>query len=264
MIRFRPLALAAGLVLSALPLQLAVAAPDATAIVKDSDAAMKPQTEKTSYRMTLLNADGSVEQVRTFTTYYHRGKGEERTLQKFLSPPVLAETGLLIVEAGQPETETWLYLPTNRRIRRVAGQDKSNRYMGTEFSYEDFEDYRMPYYRFQTVGERRDQKGRDCWVIDAVAAAPAQIAATGYTRKQYWIDKKSLYPVRVEYYAKDQQLEKVFTVHTLRAVGRYWRPESEEIRNVRTGKVTKLDILSSEIDIPLDERYVSQRYLRGD
>jgi hypothetical protein len=264
MTRVLHLLLAMGLMALTLPLRPAVAAPDATAIIRDSDAAMKPQTEKTSYRMTLLNADGTVEQVRTFITYFHRGKGEERTLQKFLSPPVLAETGLLIVESGQPDTDIWLYLPTTRRIRRIAGQDKSNRYMGTEFAFEDFEDYRIPYYRFDLATEKRDPNGRDCWVIDATATAPSQVSATGYAKKQYWIEKKTLYPVRIEYYAKDQRLEKVFSVQNLRPLGRYWRPEREEIHNVRTGKITKLEIQSNEIDIPLDERYVAQRYLRGD
>jgi hypothetical protein len=237
---------------------------DASSIVKESDKSLKPQTEKTRYRMTLVAPDGSVEQVRTFITYYKREDGVERTLQKFLSPPVLAGTGLLLVDRGKPETDIWMYLPTTRRIRRIAGHDKSNRYMGTEFSFEDFEGYRISAYGFDLVGEKTDGQGRSCWVIEAVAATAAEKAATGYSKKRYWIERKTLYPVRVEYYARDGTLEKVLTAEDIHRVNLCWRPRRETIKNLRTGRSTKLVLESDKIDLPLEDRFVSKRFLRSD
>lgn len=237
---------------------------DAASVVKNSDTAMKAHTEKISYRMTLVGADGAVEQVRTFETYFKRDGAVEQTLQKFQTPPALSGTGLLIVDDSKPDNSIWLYLPTTRRIRRVSGHDKRDRYMGTEFSYEDFQGYRIPYYAFSMVGERQDADGRDCYVVDAVANTPSETASTGYSRKRYWIDKKSLYPVKVEFYGLDKSLEKVFVVHGLRQVGHYWRPKDEEMTNLQSKRITKLELQSDDVDQPLDDLYVSQRFLRGD
>lgn len=263
-----------GLILSALilggpgaagpPARAAKAPPAAAAIIKQSDKALKPRTEKTRYRMTLVAPDGGVEQVRTFITYYKKQDGEERTLQKFLSPPVLAGTGLLLVDRGKPGTDIWMYLPTTRRIRRIAGHDKSNRYMGTAFSFEDFEGYRISAYHFTLIGEKADDAGHSCWVIDAAAATAAEKASTGYSKKRYWIDRKTLYPIRVEYYAKDGALEKVLTAAGLHQVNQFWRPAREQIRNLLTGRSTRLVLESDEVNLPIVDRFVSKRYLRSD
>lgn len=237
---------------------------DATAIVQRSDDAIKPHTEKAFYQTTLIAANGSVEQERTFEVYYKRDDGDEKTLQKFMTPPVLAGTGLLLIDKGQPDTDTWLYLPTTRRIRRIAGHDKSGRYMGTEFSYEDLEGYRIAYHHFTYVGEQKDGNGRDCYIIDSVATAPSVLDSTGYSKKRYWIDRATLYPVRIEYYAKDGKLEKQRDTYELHKVGSYWRPGREEMKNLLNGRVTKLKLVNDVTDASLDDRYVSQRYLRSE
>ena len=238
--------------------------PDARAIVKASDQSLKPHTEKILYRMTLVAPGGSVEQVRTFFTYYKNRNGEERTLQKFLSPPVLAGTGLLLIDHGKADTNIWMYLPTTRRIRRIAGHEKSNQYMGTEFCFEDFEGYQISAYDFNLLGEKPSDNGNPCWVIEAVAATPSQKAATGYAKKHYWIDQNTYYPLRVEYYAKDGSLEKVLTAHDLHQVDRYWRPRREEMKNLHSGRSTRLVLEKIQIDQPLADKYVSERYLRRD
>lgn len=253
-----------GLSLAALPAIAGQTAPDALTIIKDSDRSLKPQSEQISYRMTLVAPDGRVEQTRTFITYYKQAEGVQRTLQKFLSPPVLAGTGLLIVDRGAPDPDIWMYLPTTRRIRRIAGHDKSNRYMGTEFAFEDFEGYRIASYDFTLAGTKPDAQGHSCWLIEAVASTPSEKAATGYSKKRYWIEQKTLYPVRIEYYGKDGVLEKVFLAHDLHQVDHYWRPRREEIKNLRNGRSTRLTLEAVQVDLPLADRFVSKRYLRSD
>lgn len=237
---------------------------DATSIMQRSYDATNPRTEKAFYQTTLIAADGAVEQERTFEVYYKKENGEEKTLQKFLTPPVLAGTGLLLIDKGQPDTDTWLYLPTTRRIRRIAGHDKSGRYMGTEFSYEDLEGYRIKFHHFTYVGEQKDDKGRDCYIIDSVATAPSVVDSTGYSKKRYWINLTTLYPVRIEYYAKDGKLEKQRDAFEIHKVGQYWRAGREEMKNLLNGRMTKLKLDKDATDVPLDDRYVSRRYLRSE
>ena len=60
-------------------------------------------------------------------------KGADRRLVRFVAPPRLAGTGLLV-----PDGDTvYLYLPAYGRARRVVGEQRGDAFMGTDFSLED-------------------------------------------------------------------------------------------------------------------------------
>jgi hypothetical protein len=240
-------------------------AADGNSVIKDSEHRIKSRTEKTLYRMELLDSTGKVQQTRDIELYYKKAEGSETTLFKFTSPPVVQGTGLLIVDAGKPVNDIWMYLPATRRIRRIAGAEKSNWFMGTEFTHEDFEDYKSSAYTFQL--DRDDDACGDqqtCFVVSAVASDAVEKAASGYGKKVYWIEKQSMYPVRVDYFDKAGAPMKRLDVRKLAKSGTYWRPLVYEMRHLANSRVTRLTAVSREVDTPLDDFYVSQRYLRSE
>ncbi len=248
-----------------LALAPAVMAADGNSVIKDSEHRIKSSTEKTLYRMELLDGSGNVQQTRDIELYYKKAEGSETTLFKFTSPPVVQGTGLLIVDAGKPVNDIWMYLPATRRIRRIAGAEKSNWFMGTEFTHEDFEDYKTSAYTFQL--DKEDEACGDqqkCFVVSAVASDAAEKEASGYGKKTYWIEKQSMYPVRVDYFDKSGAPAKRLDVRKLAKSGTYWRPQVYEMRNLANNRTTRLTAVSREVDAKLDDFYVSQRYLRSE
>lgn len=238
-------------------------AADGASVIEASEARIKSGSEKTRYRMELIDAAGQVQQQREIELYYRKDGAVESTLFKFTSPPIVQGTGLLIVDGGQPVNDIWMYLPATRKIRRIAGAEKSNWFMGTEFTHEDFEDYKRSAYAFALdSGDAECGLRQRCYVVSAVARDAAEQDASGYGRKVYWIEKESLYPVRVDYYDKAQAAVKRLDVRELVHEGRYWRPQVYEMHNLANGRTTRLTALSREIDGALDAYYVSQRYLR--
>jgi hypothetical protein len=258
------------LTLSWLPLALLAAvsslqAADGSAVVKESERRMKSSTEKTMYRMELIDASGAVQQARDIELYYKKADGAESTLFKFTAPPVVQGTGLLIVDQGKPVNDIWMYLPATRRIRRIAGAEKSNWFMGTEFTHEDFEDYKTSAYTFQL--EKEDEacgEQQRCFVVAAVPGDAAEKEASGYGKKVYWIEKQSMYPVRVDYIDKGGQPAKRLDVRKLAKVNNYWRPQMYEMKNLANGRVTRLTATAREVDGKVDDYFVSQRYLRAE
>jgi hypothetical protein len=243
----------------------AAMAADAAGVIAESERRIKSNTEKTAYRMELLDGSGQVQQTRGIELYYKKADGLETTLFKFTSPPVVQGTGLLIVDAGKPVSDIWMYLPATRRIRRIAGAEKSNWFMGTEFTHEDFEDYKASAYTFQV--DQVDQvcgEQQQCFVVSAVASSSAEKEASGYGRKIYWIEKQSMYPVRVDYLDKAGVQVKRLDVRKLARSGNYWRPQLYEMRNLANGRITRLTELSRVVDAKLDDFFVSQRYLRSE
>ncbi|WP_287278743.1 outer membrane lipoprotein-sorting protein [Ralstonia sp.] len=243
----------------------AVMATDAAGVIAESERRIKSSTEKTVYRMDLLDGGGQVQQTRDIERYYKKADGAETTLFKFTSPPVVQGTGLLIVNTGKPVSDIWMYLPTTRRIRRIAGAEKSNWFMGTEFTHEDFEDYKASAYTFHL--DKEDEACGDqqkCFVVSAVASNSAEKEASGYGKKIYWIEKQSMYPVRVDYLDKAGVPAKRLDVRKLAKSGNYWRPQVYEMRNLANSRTTRLTAVSREVDTKLDDYFVSQRYLRSE
>jgi hypothetical protein len=243
----------------------ALMAADGAGVIKESERRIKSSTEKTLYKMDLLDAGGQVSQSRDIELYYKKADGSESTLFKFTAPPVVQGTGLLIVDAGKAVNDIWMYLPATRRIRRIAGAEKSNWFMGTEFTHEDFEDYKASAYTFQL--DKEDEACGDqqrCFVVSAVASDAAEKDASGYGKKVYWIEKQSMYPVRVDYLDKSGAPAKRLDVRKLARAGNYWRPQMYEMRNLANGRTTRLTAVSREVDGKLDDHFVSQRYLRSE
>jgi hypothetical protein len=242
-----------------------VMAADGSGVIKESEHRIKSSSEKTLYRMELLDGSAQVQQTRDIELYYKKAEGSETTLFKFTSPPVVQGTGLLIVDAGKPVNDIWMYLPATRRIRRIAGAEKSNWFMGTEFTHEDFEDYKASAYTF--VIDKDDEacgEQQKCFVVSAVASDAAEKEASGYGKKTYWIEKLSMYPVRVDYFDKSGAAVKRLDVRKLARVGNYWRPQVYEMRNLVNSRVTRLTSVSREVDTKVDDYFVSQRYLRSE
>lgn len=238
---------------------------EALDVIKDSEHRMKSHTEKTTYRMDLVDASGQVQQSRTLELFYKRSDALESTLFKFTAPPVLQGTGLLIVDSGQVVNDIWMYMPSTRRIRRIAGAEKSNWFMGTEFTHEDFEDYKISAYSFQV--DKADEACGDkqrCVVVSSKPNNATEVEASGYSKKVYWIEKESMYPVRIDYIDKAGFPAKRLDVRKLVKLGNYWRPQTYEMLNLLNGRMTRLTATLREVDVPLDDQLVSQRYLRSE
>ena len=238
--------------------------PDAETLIRESDERTKSVTERTTYDMELIDAAGKVEQTRRIDLFFKRLPDREVTLQKFLSPPVLEDTGMMIVDSGEATNDIWMYLPATRRLRRISGAEKSNWYMGTQFTYEDFEDYQVDAYDFTLRGKEACGEGARCWVVEAVPATEAEQKASGYTGKVYWLEEESLYPVRVDYLGGDGREVKRYTVSGLVKVGEYHRPREGVMEDLTNGRRTRLVVHERQLDEPLEDYYLSKRYLRED
>lgn len=61
----------------------------------------------------------------------------EKRLIRFLSPADVRGTSLLTWDHNEGGDDMWLYLPALRRARRVASNEKSGNFMGSEFTFAD-------------------------------------------------------------------------------------------------------------------------------
>jgi hypothetical protein len=92
--------------------------------------------------------------------------------------------------------------PAIERDRRIALQDRSTRFFGTDFSFEDLEEQDVSQ-RCALVGDEID--GAACWKIQST---PRQ-SKVSHTRSIVWIRKDNYAFNRIENYVRDRLVRRL-------------------------------------------------------
>lgn len=207
------------------------------AIAKEADHRADGFKDYTSTLAMTLKAKNGQEAKRDlrFKSLEVPGDGD-KSLTLFDQPKDVEGTTLLTFAHKTADDDIWLFLPALKRVKRIAGNNKSGPFMGSEFSFEDFgvqepEKFKWKYLRDETLD------GADCFVVERV---PVE-STSGYSRTEAWIDKAEYRLQKIDYYNRGG----VF-IKTLRAGGykkyqdKFWYPDSYEMVNHDTGRSTVL------------------------
>jgi Outer membrane lipoprotein-sorting protein len=190
--------------------------------------------------------------------------GLTKTLLRFLAPRDVENTGLLTWEGKDGNDDQWLYLPATRKVKRIAASGKKNRFMDTDFSYEDLRPENLALHTYALVGSERVDD-HDCYVIEARPANDRQAADSGYSRRRLWIRKDNYATVKQELYERKGRLEKVAVSRDVVNVkGTLWRAREVEMRDVQAGTRTVMVVESRSLDTGLkDSAFTEAELIRG-
>ncbi len=208
-------------------------------------------------RMTLYSAAGdSVE--RSFTRMVLEGAVDgDKILVRFLTPAEIKGVAALTHEHAQDSDDNWLYLPANKRVRRISGANKTASFQGTEFTYEDLSNLEIAEYTWRFLEQAElEREGEEPQPVYRVEARPRD-ADSGYSRIVVSYHRDHWRRERIEYWDRAERKLKTWdssawTLHH----GRFWRAVSIEMANHQTGKRTTLDSAKVYLDL---SRYKSSR-----
>jgi hypothetical protein len=188
--------------------------------------------------MTLIGNDGRT-RTRRLTWQTLEGTDPDagdKSLTLFHEPRDVAGTAFLShTFVGRPDDQ-WLYLPSLRRVRRIAPANQSSAFVGSEFSYEDLlsdevERFDYRWLRDEPCGESA------CFVIERYPRDPD----SGYSKQVVWLDKDELRPMRIEFHDRRQRHEKSLTLEDYRLYeDRFWRAHTMTMDNHLTERTTVL------------------------
>lgn len=154
--------------------------------------------------------------------------------------------------------DQWLFLPALRRVKRIASNNKSGPFVGSEFAYEDLasqevEKYTHRYLRDDTL------QGRPVWVVER---SPLD-THSGYRRQVVWYDQQEHRPDRIEFYDRREALLKTLTYRGYRQyLDQYWRADEMFMENHQTGKSTTLYWTDYAFQTGLSDRDFDQNSLK--
>jgi outer membrane lipoprotein-sorting protein len=227
------------LLLLLLPLGLQAQTPEeqGLAIAQEADRRDSGFDDYTSdVKMILKNKQGqeSTREIRSKTLEVD-GDGD-KSMTIFDKPRDVQGTALLTFTHKEGPDDQWLYLPALKRVKRIASDNKSGPFMGSEFAYEDIASQEVEKYTYKFL---RDDTldGMEVFVFERYPVDKK----SGYTRQIVWLDKEHYKERKIEFYdRKDSLLKTLLLTDYHQYLDQYWRAHDMHMENHQTGKSTRL------------------------
>jgi outer membrane lipoprotein-sorting protein len=211
--------------------------------------------------MTLVNTKGYA-RTREVTIFAKTDEnGLDKSLIRFLSPADVRGVGLLSIDTKERENQ-WLYLPALQRVRRISSSQKTDSFMGSDFSYEDLGSRELDDYDYTLAGEE-ELDGWMCYRIQAIPVERLKQAGTAYGRLEMWLEKEHFLSVRVDFHDPKGTLLKTMRMNELRQIegSDRWRGYMIEMRDVKTGHRTELEYKRIRLNTGLEDELFTERIL---
>jgi len=209
-------------------------------------------------KMILKNKQGqeSIREIRSKTLEVD-GDGD-KSLTIFDKPRDIKGTALLSFTHKEGADDQWLYLPALKRVKRIASDNKSGPFMGSEFAYEDITSQEVEKYTYKFLKDDT-LDGMDVFVFERYPVD----RKSGYTRQIIWMDKENYKERKIEYYDRKNALLKtlVFADYNLYR-DKFYRAQDMHMVNHQTGKSTRLLQSNYNFDVELSDRDFDKNSLK--
>ena len=252
--RFMPLtALACALLFQA----MVTAQNDARAVVQEA----QKRTEATSQRyeglLQVLDSKGKIADKRW--AFMRQGShGRSKAVLRFVAPPEVKGVSLLIANHPDTASDQWMWTPALQRERRIALQDRSTRFFGTDFSFEDLEERDVDQFEYRLLGEQTID-GAACWRIEST---PARRKISQYTKSEVWIRKDTFALAQIESYMKNEVVRRLKYSDFVQVQG-IWTARRLEMADLRRGSRTVLTLEKLQYNVPMKDEDFTLPSLRN-
>jgi len=235
---------------------------DGREIMLKNDQQKRATTEQVHLNMILVNEAGKTQRRELDWVKKIVNKIDEHTLIKFTYPKDIRGTGLLTYEYKNKEDDRWLYLPALRKSRRITSSEKSDNFMGTEFSYEDLSNESLDKYHYELVKQDPCSNSM-CYVILAKPAEDQEREQSGYGSRELWIEQSTYVLTQAKYFDKNGDLIKEFAATGIKKIGdsQFARAHKMEMKNLKTGSVTTMVFKDFRINEPVSDKSLTVRNL---
>jgi hypothetical protein len=206
----------------------------------------------------ILVEKGHKPRIRENYTYRaDKDKGVVWSLTRFTSPADIEGTGLMTLDHGE-ESDQWLYLPALDRSRRISGNRKGGRFVGSDIFYEDLEDREVSKDRHRILG-KQEFSGVEC---DVLESTPEDSSNSIYSMRVSWVHPKTLIPLRIDFFKTGNEKPiKQLIVHRMEKVQGYWSVMDSTMSDLTSGHSTRMKVERIVYDRDLPDVLFSRQTL---
>jgi outer membrane lipoprotein-sorting protein len=195
---------------------------------------------------------------RKFTVRKIGGLGNSKTLVRFTDPPELRGVGLLSINQRGVADRQWLYTPAIQRVRRIAAQERRQRFFGSDFTNEDMSERALDDFTYKLIGDGEEIEGRKTYKIEARPVSPDK---SQYAYIHIWVAKDAPYSVMAEMYDKQGQKQRILKAGNLEKISGVWVAKRVEMSTPAEGTKTILTLEDIRFNAGLKEDMFTQQTL---
>jgi hypothetical protein len=244
-------------VLAFLSLSATALAQDPRTIVREAQERAKSSSQR--YEGTLKVIDGTNKVTEKRWNFERIGShGNSKSILRFSAPAEVKGVALLVVNHPDRSSDQWMWTPAIGRERRIALQDRSQRFFGTDFSFEDLEERDTDQFDYRLLGEEA-LEGADCWKIES---KPRQGKVSQYTHSHVWVRKDNYVVVQIENFKKNELVRRA-KYSNIQRVQNIWTAQNIEMFDAGRKSRTILAIEKLQYNLPMkDENFTIQAMRR--
>lgn len=191
----------------------------------------------------------------------------DRLLIRFTYPNDIRGTSFLVWKHPQgplSNDERFLFLPSLGRVRRIAGSEAQESFVGSDFSYEDIGGRELEDFTYALLADNA------VWTAADGAARPAyrlesrrKDRSAEFPRVVSLVLKDSFVVVHADVYNRRDEKQKTYSVKRLETVQGIWTVMQSSMANDLDRTRTDLLLEKIEYNIGLKEETFSRRALEG-
>jgi outer membrane lipoprotein-sorting protein len=223
------------------------AADNARQIVEEAQKRTDAKSERYEGLLQVFDARGKISDKRW--SFDRIGShGDSKAVLRFSAPAEVKGVALLVVNHPDRASDQWMWTPAIERDRRIALQDRSTRFFGTDFSFEDLEERDVDQYDYSLLGDDTVDAVR-CWKIQS---QPKEAKSSQYTRSIVWVRKDNYVFARIENFIRDQAVRRL-VYSNIENVQGIWSARQLEMSDLRRGSRTRLTLDRLQYNVPMKD-----------
>jgi hypothetical protein len=224
-----------------------VAADNGRQIVEEAQKRTDAKSQRYEGLLQVFDAKGKISDKR-WTLDRLGSHGDSKSVLRFTVPAEVKGVAMLIVNHPDRASDQWMWTPGLERDRRIALQDRSTRFFGTDFSFEDLEERDVNQYDYALLGDET-LDGAACWKIQS---SPRESKSSQYTRSIVWVRKDNYVFARIDNFIKDQAVRRLIYSNIENVQG-IWSARQLEMSDLRRGSRTRLTLDKLQYNLPMKD-----------
>lgn len=249
------------IVLLVMLLPVSASALTADEVMKKSQAAFHYQGKDFKSRVMMkLISKGGQERIRELSMLrknFGEVGGDQKFFMYFVQPADVKDMTFMVYKYPAKDDDRWLFVPAINMVRRIAAQDKTSSFVGSDFTYEDVSGRDIQDDTHAIVKEEK-LGARDCYVVKSTPKA----GDVDYSYKVSWVDKGNFLPLKEEYYDKKGELGRVFSADDTKDIKGFPTITKRTMKNLQSGHRTEVTYTKTDYNIGIEDSLFSERYLK--
>ncbi|MBZ5699686.1 MAG: outer membrane lipoprotein-sorting protein [Acidobacteriia bacterium] len=177
--------------------------------------------------------------------------GDSKTLVVFTDPKEIRGVALLSINRRGVTDRQFMYTPATQRVRSVSAQERSARFIGSDFTYEDIAEHVLDDFTYRLLGDGENIDGHKTYKVEATPVDPGR---SQYKFLYYWVAQDVPVILFAEMYDANGRKVRVLHATQLKRESGIWGARHTEMSSVQDATRTVLTIDEVKFNTGLDEK----------